>query len=140
MASVYLQLFTEFIESLQSVNINLFFFLPGLVQFNGLHFIASLLVCKTYRLKNTHERYWLESLLSCYMSRFGGTFLLALLLGQPPGWMMVYTTPLSLFLAWWLTYCCPNDFYWNNLSGSTWLFEFVGFFDAISQGHAITSW
>ena len=128
---------TQSIEISQSTNIN--FFHPC-VQFNLLHFVACLLVCKTYRSKNKYERYWLESLISVYLLRFGGTFLMAVMLGQPPSWMLVHSTPFSLFLAWWLTFCSPGDFYWKHLSDNKWLFEVVSVADAISQGHAITSW
>lgn len=128
---------SQSIEIAQSTNIN--FFHPS-IQFNLLHFVACLLVCKLYRSKNRHERYWLESLICVFLLRFGGTFLMAIMLGQPPSWMLVHSTPLSLFLAWWLTFCSPGDFYWKYLADNKLLFEVVSVVDAISQGLAITSW
>ena len=136
--NILVPLLTQFIETVHSTNFD-FLFIPN-IQFNGLHFIASLLVCKVYRQKNIYERYWLESLLSCYMIRFGGSFLIAVILGQPASWLLTYVTPFSLFLAWWLTFCSPNDLYWKYLSENKVLFELVYFYDAISQGHAVSSW
>lgn len=130
-------LLTAWIDKIQSTNSN--FIIPGL-QYNGLHFIACLLVCKTYRLKNKFRRYWLESLVCVFILRFGGTMTMALLLGQPPSWMLAHSAPFSLYLAWWLTFCSPGDCYWNYISNNKLIFEVVAVFDAISQGMAITSW
>lgn len=75
--------------------------------------------------------------------QFGGTTLTALLLGQPPGWLLSYKSTTSYLLAWWLIFYSPYDIFWNfiNLSFISYYFELIfSFFLSISSAHAITSW
>ena len=131
------QWLSDMAEYVHNMNITL---IHPAFKVNVLHFMASLLACKICRQKNKYERYWLESLMSCYLFRFGGTTALAILLGQPPGWMFNCSITLALFLAWWLTFCCPGDFFWRHVAPSRILQEIILLFDAMSQAHALTSW
>jgi hypothetical protein len=136
--------FVSFVEHMEGFTFTLF--IPSL-QVHYTDFIGSLLVCQSYRIKTLHK-HWSESLFSCCIGQYGGTTLTALLLGQPPGWMLSHSSFLSLLLAWWLTFFCPFDLFWFTTapsSESNSLLQPVinlhhSFFVSISSIHAATSW
>jgi len=101
---------------------------------------GSLAVCRYYRndlLKS--EKSWFEVLVVCTMLQFGGTTIIGVLLGssliqspsnsfylhnysfigQTPSWILSKTAFPALFLAFWLTFCCPNDIFWRQLANNT---------------------
>jgi uncharacterized membrane protein YeiH len=140
--------FSTFIEQMEGFCFPLF---TSYLQVHYTDLIGSLLVCQSYRLK-TKQKHWSESLFVCCVGQYGGTTLTALLLGQPPGWMLSHSSFLSLVVAWWLTFCCPFDLFWiffsppSSTTGpfSSFLHQFINlhhsFFLSISSVHAATSW
>lgn len=101
---------------------------------------GSLAVCRYYRndlLKS--EKSWFEVLVVCTMMQFGGTTIIGVLLGslliqsssnsfylhnylftgQTPSWILSKTAFPALFLAYWLTFCCPSDIFWKQLANNT---------------------
>jgi hypothetical protein len=42
-----------------------------------------------------------------------------LILGQTPSWILSKTAFPALFLAYWLTFCCPSDIFWKLLGNNT---------------------
>lgn len=70
-----------------------------------------------------------------------GTFMTAMVLGQPPSWMLHHASTAAMLLAWWLTFCAPMDAYWRitNYIGEG-FFHVARFFAAIASGHSITTW
>lgn len=82
--------------------------------------------------------------MACTLMQFGGTTLTGLLLGQTPSWILSHQAFPALLLAWWLTFCCPLDFYYTLMRG-TGIFGWVtmqlsAMGACISAGHAVTSW
>lgn len=102
---------------------------------------GSLAVCRYYRndlLKS--EKSWFEVLVVCTMMQFGGTTIIGVLLGQTPSWILSKTAFPALFLAYWLTFCCPSDIFWKQLANNTLFINVASIGGAISAGHAVTSW
>eukprot|EP01039_Chlorochromonas_danica_P007295 gene7295-8073_t len=73
--------------------------------------------------------------------QFGGTTAVALVLGQPPSWLVSKTALPALLLAWWLVFCSPRDVFWSVLQwvGPKGLF-LVEIMRMVSSSHAISSW
>jgi len=114
--------------------------LEGLAPYyiSMLDLCGSLAVCRYYRndiLKS--EKSWFEVLAVCTMMQFGGTTIIGvllglslahfiahmlthlLILGQTPSWILSKTAFPALFLAYWLTFCCPSDIFWKLLGNNT---------------------
>jgi hypothetical protein len=131
--------FSLFIESMEGL---CFPFLIPSMRFHFTDLIGSFLVCQKYR-QAISLKHWTESLFTCCIMQYGGTTLTAILLGQPPGWMLSHSSFLSLLIAWWLTFFCPFDFYWKIIHLPT-IAPIIqlhhSFFLSISSIHAATSW
>jgi hypothetical protein len=140
------------------------------LHFSLLDFVGSTVVCRQYRLackavlansksetesdddddddddkQDTHpnKRYVkssFETLVACTVLQFGGTTLTGMLLGQAPSWTIGNHVFPALFLAWWLTFCCPLDMYWNIVSNNETYWFAMGVGATISSGHAVTTW
>ena len=55
--------------------------------------------------------------------------------------MLHHASGVSLFMAWWLTFCSPQDVYWRCVSSLSKASEAgIGLLAAVSSGHAITTW
>eukprot|EP01041_Mallomonas_annulata_P009597 gene9597-19949_t len=113
------------------------FFSMGILEFFG-----ALYYCMIYRKKVSCSKSWLECLISCAVLQFGGKFLVGLILGQTPSWMLVLKGPLALLSAYLLTFFCPFDIYWN-LFCKGFFYKYYYFIlslvCAIEYGHYITS-
>ena len=136
-----LELFIEFFES---STIILFSFRNFQISFHFTDFIGSSLALQSYRSLKLKNKSSIEILFCCCLMQFGGTTLTALLLGQPPGWLLSHSSLVSLLFAWWLIFHSPSDIYWNlihltPLTRKIWEVVFT-FFLYISFSHAITSW
>ena len=115
---------------------------PFLPHISFLDLCGSVLCCAFYRRRQDSRERWWKVLLSCTMLQFGGTTITALMLGQPPSWLVSQKAFPALFVAWWITFCCPYDFYWDYVVKhcATLHALFFGVFASISSGHASTSW
>lgn len=63
-----------------------------------------------------------------------------LVLGQTPSWMASFTAWPALALAWWLTFFSPLDFWHNRVMRVKAIRFLIGFGQAVSASHAVTSW
>lgn len=107
-----------------------------------LDFCGSVLACVGYRssIESMDKQVsWLESLVACTLLQFGGTTLTGLVLGQTPSWILSHSAFPALFVAWWLVFFSPLDFFWHVTSNPVFSFA-MGFGRSISAGHAVTSW
>lgn len=118
---------------------------PHWLRFSLLDLFGSCGVCYKYRKallqwSNAKRIPWLETLAACLFSQFGGTTLVGVLLGQPPAWTVSHNAVRSLFLVWWLTFCCPFDA-WHKLIDASFALRLALDCGAwLSSAHAITSW
>lgn len=113
---------------------------PLLPNFSFLDFVGTVFVCKRYRESSKGDKSWFEILLACVLMQFGGTLIIALVLGQVPSWILSRAALPGFFLAWWLTFYSPDDIFYNTVSKNNFLLFFLGVFNAVSAGHAVTSW
>lgn len=108
----------------------------AIVRLSVLDFFGSIGACdRTRRLLGRSAS--LESLAVATGIQFGGTTLVGLVLGQPPSWLLGHNAVRSLFVVWWLTFCCPSDLWHRKLPMFRSLAALGG---ALSSGHAVTSW
>eukprot|EP01040_Poterioochromonas_malhamensis_P000773 gene773-824_t len=105
-----------------------------------LDFVGSVFVCKRYRSVSHGDKSWFEVFLACILLQFGGTTLIALLLGQVPSWILSRSAIPGFVVAWWLTFFSPDDFFYRHVSNNDAILFVLGIFNAISSGHAVTSW
>ena len=108
--------------------------------FSLLDFIGSLFACKIYRMNSHGEKSWFEIFMACILMQFGGTFIIAIILGQPPSWIVSRSAIPGFLLAWWMTFFSPDDFFWKNISSNEFIMFLLGIVNSLSAGHAITSW
>lgn len=122
----------------RSTVVNVFGIFP--VYLHLLDFAGSLFECKNYRSRaHNSGKFWGESLLACYIGRFGGTTIVGLMLGQPASWIMSLAGGTSLFIAWWLVFAMPGDYFWSKLMNSQLFLGCIDILNHISVGHAITT-
>lgn len=133
----YINNFINFNESLQNANYNI----SSLsLSFHVLDLFTSLHVCILYRSSIKSCKSWFESLIGCTLYHYGGGILVALLMGQPPAWILSNSSYSSFLLAWYLIFAFPLDLFWRTIGSFKHLLFITGFVASISQGHAIHSW
>ncbi len=89
-----------------------------------LDFIGALHYCMIYRQKAKFPKHWIEVLISCIILQFGGKIIVGLILGQAPSWILTLKSPLAFLLAYFLTFLCPMDLYWNIVASSSLIHPF----------------
>lgn len=102
--------------------------------------LASIYVCFVYRKNMKGEKSWLETFFSCMMLQFGGRTLAALFLGEIPQWVAGNGVFPAFLLAWWLTFACPLDVYWETIRSFPCVVSIIGITAAISNAFCITRW
>ena len=131
------RIFNKLNEDFESYSLTIY---NGFPPISILDFAGSILACLSYRMALKSQKSWFESLVSCTLMQFGGTTLTGLLLGQTPSWIISHSAFPALVLAWWLTFFCPRDLYFNFMESNKVILFIVGIVSAISSGHAVTSW
>lgn len=119
----------------------------GSLNFGLMDFIGSMLVCYQYKKEMKSPKSWFEVYVACILTRFGGTTLTGLFLGQSPSWMMSNVSVPAFTLAFWLFFCYPYETHLSHIFNSNergFKKDSICLFllklgAAISSGFAITS-
>ena len=109
--------------------------------FHFLDFITTLSTCKHYR-RNVKKSpvVWGEAFVSCLILQFGGTSLVAFILGVPPWWAVGHASIVAYIISWWLVFCSPYDIVWKLFDTFPNADIPLTLLGAISSCHALTSW
>jgi hypothetical protein len=113
----------------------------GEFSFHITDFLGSILACAYYRQEAKKSSIvWSETFVSCLILQFGGSSLVAFLLGQVPWWALKHGSGLAFLIAWWLTFCSPFDIVWKLLHRYKILQAPMELLCSVALGHSVTSW